>query len=325
MFRKNGEPKHKVAINLLLDGGGMGDLLCYLITVDYIVKEVKYVDPLIWVPDYLLEFAKNVLPPEAKVYNYTTASKHYNDKLIGISTRWSSQHTAQASHPTDYANHVMIDRDLPIEKKNYLRFNNVGIDLTRFNLPEKYIVISVGSTAKPKELSPQLYNQLVEYIVEKGYTPVFLGKSESKLGEGKRISDEFAVVKAKIAEINYIGGIDLVNKTSLVESAAIISKAKAFVGMDGGLLHLAGFTDTKVIGGYTFVNPDVMGIVRNNKRNDGVYLVTPEESLACRYCQTNIPLLYNHDFRFCYYGEDDYSCKKQLTFDKWKDKIDEAL
>ncbi len=323
MFREGKGPTHKVSINILLADGGMGDLLCSLITVDYIIREVKHVDPFIWTPDYLLEFARNVLPQEAKVYDFTTASKHYNDKLIGISTRWSSQHTAQAVHPTDYSNHMLIDRDLPIEKKNYLKFNNEGIDLTRFNLPEKYIVLSVGSTAAPKELSPQTYNEIVEYIVDKGYTPVFLGKSESSLGEGKRIDKKFQIAKAKIAEINYIGGIDLVNKTSLTESAAIISKATAFIGIDGGLLHLAGFTDTKIIGGYTFVDPDVMGIVRNNKRNDGVYLVVPEASLECRYCQTNIPLLYNHDFRDCFY--DDFQCKSQLKFNKWKEQIDKCL
>jgi ADP-heptose:LPS heptosyltransferase len=303
----------------------MGDLLCALITVDYIIKEVKHVDPFIWVPDYMLDFSKNVLPPETKVYNFSNATKHFNNKLIGISTKWEGQHTAMRVHPTDFSNHVLIDADLPVEKKNYLKFNNEGIDLTRFNLPEKYVVISVGSTAPTKELPVPVLNKIIEYVITKGYTPVFIGKSASKLGEGKGIDKKFEIANAKLAAIDYTRGIDLTNQTSLNETAAIISKAKAFIGMEGGLTHLAGFTDVKIVSGYSFVNPDILMPIRNNIKGYEVYPVVPEESLACRFCQSNIPLLYNHDFRFCFYGPDDYKCIKQLTFEKWKEAIDKVL
>jgi ADP-heptose:LPS heptosyltransferase len=316
MFRPGEEPKRKVSINCLITDGGMGDLLCHLVTVSYLVKKVKHVDPYIWVPDYLLEFAKNVLPKEAKIYNYTTAIKKYNNKMIGISTRWAGQHTAMRCHPIDYSNHVLLDTDLPIEQKNYLKFNSEEIDLSKFNLPENYVIMSVGSTAKTKELSPELLNQLADYIIEKGYTPVFIGKSEMNPGSGPKML-------AKLAEVDYTKGIDLTNKTTLTEAAAIISKAKAFVGMEGGMTHLAGFTDVKIVAGYGFVDPTRMMPIRNNLQGYNVFPLVPESTLACRYCQTNMALLYDHDFKNCYY--DDYTCIKQLTFDKWKVQIDKCL
>lgn len=316
MFREGTIPKKKVAINVLLAEGGMGDILCYLVTANYIVKELTYIDPYIWVPDYLLEFAKNVLPENTKVYNYTTASKRYNNKLIGISTNWSGQHTPMRIHPIDFANHVLIDSDLPIEKKNYLKFDDSKVDISKFELPKKYVTISVGSTANTKELPTTTLNQIVDYVIEKGYTPVFIGKSLTLPGAGEEM-------KAKIADIDYTRGINLVDKTSIIESTAIIARAKAFVGMEGGLTHLAGFTDVKIVAGYSFVDPDIMMPIRNNKIGYNVFPVVPEESLGCRYCQSNMSLMYEHNFKTCFYK--DYVCLKQLTIEKWKEQINNAL
>lgn len=316
MFRENEAPKRKVAVNCTITDGGMGDLLCYLVTVNYIVTELPYIDLYIWVPDYLLEFAKNVLPKTAKVYNYTTAKTKYNAKLIGISTSWKAQHTPMRIHPVDFSNHALIDGDLPLEKKNYLKFNNKDVNLSQFNLPEKYVAISVGSTSQVKEMSPELLDKISDYVLSKGYTPVYLGKSLAETGAGGGIT-------AKLAEIDYSKGIKLIDRTSLVETAAIIAKARAFIGMEGGLTHLAGFTDVPMVLGYTFIDPKVNSPIRNNQIGYNCYFVTPEESLGCRYCQTRIALLYEHDFRNCVYK--DYLCVKQLTFDKWKEQIDKCI
>ena len=317
-LRKEGKREKPVAINLMIADGGMGDHLCYLVVADYIVKNIYWVKPFIWVPDYLYEFAKNVLPKEAKVNTFTNGAKYYNEKLLGISTGWSDYgHTPMRIHPIDYAAHRLIDSDLTIEQKNYLRFNPEGIDVSKYKLPEKYVVISVGVTTKTKELPKEVVQQIVDYVIEKGYTPVFLGKSASDLGyEGKAI-------KANMAEIDYNKGIDLRNQTSLTESAAVIAGAKAIVGMEGGLTHLAGSTDTPIIAGYSIVSPEQMMPIRNYIKGYNVFPVIAEASLECRYCQTKTPLLYSANYYYCYF--DDYKCLKQLTFNKWKQQIDKVL
>lgn len=319
VFRSEGRKPKRVAINVTICDGGLGDLLCYLTVVDYMLKHIPWVDPYIWVPDYLLSFAKHVLPPTAKIGDFTRALKKYNDKLIGVSTRWNSQHTPMRLHAIDYAAHVLIDADIDPEHRNYIKFNPNGIDIAKYNLPEKYIAISVGSTNKTKELPANVLQKIVDYVKEKGYTPVFLGKKYSAGGgnvEG---------IKANLAAIDYTSGIDLCDKTDLLEACAVIQGSKTYIGMDGGLSHLAGYTDRPLILGYSFVSPDKMTPIRKGIQGDNCYLVVPEESLACRYCQTRMPLVYEANFLECWYGPEDYTCIKQLTFEKWKEQIDKAL
>lgn len=319
-LRKEGKKPKPVTINCTVGDAGFGDCLAYLVVVDHILKEIPWVKPLIWVPDYLKDFAKHVLPQNANINNFTAAKAgKYNDKILGVSTRLAGQHTPMRIHPIDYAAHMLLDGDLPIKKKNYLRFNPEGIDLSKFNLPEKYVVVSVGATTKTKELPLETMKQIVDYVIEKGYTPVFLGKKYSD-GGGKT-----GAVKANLADIDYTKGLDLTDKTNIMEACAIIAKSKAYVGMEGGLCHLAGFTDVPIISGYSFVDPDKMLPIRNSKQGYNCYPVIPEESLECRYCQTRTPLLYEANYFHCWYGPDDYTCLKQLTFSKWKMQIDKVL
>lgn len=317
-LREEGKKPKPVTINCVVGDGGMGDILSYLVVVDYMVKEIPWVKPIVWLPDYVVDFAKMVLPETANINTFTEAKTNkYNNKIIGVSTGWNKQHTPMRIHPIDYAAHMLIDGDLPVEKKNYLKFNAEGIDLAKFNLPEKYVIVSVGSTTKTKELPAETLNQIIDYVVTKGYTPVFLGKKFSD-GGGRT-----GGVKANLADVDYTKGLDLTDQTNIVEAAAIISKSKAYIGMEGGLSHLSGFTDVPIVVGYSFVDPDKMMPIRNNQLGYNCYPVKPEESLECRFCQTRTPLLYEANYYYCYY--DDYKCLKQLTFEKWKEQIDKVL
>lgn len=313
-LRKDGKQPKPVVTNVLVSDGGMGDHLCYLIVVDYLIKNIPWISPLVWVPDYLYDFAKSVLPENAKIYNFTTGAKKYNPKLGGISTQWNHRHSPMRVHPIDYAAHIMLDIDLELKDKNYLRYTPKG---HKFDLPEKYVVISVGMTTLTKALPPQVTNQIINYLLEKGYTPVFLGKEISDVGGNT------GHIKAAMADIDYSKGIDLRNKTTLVESAEILSGAKAFIGMEGGLSHLAGFTDIPIIASYTIVSPEQMMPIRNNKSGWNVYPVVADESLNCRFCQTKTPLLFEANYYHCFYK--DYECIKQLTFEKWKEQIDKVI
>lgn len=316
-LRSDGKKPKAQYLNILICDGGMGDHLCYLVVADYIIKNIPWVKPLIWVPDYLYEFAKNVLPKDIKLYNFTTGAKHYKPELGGISTQWNKRHTPMRIHPIDYAAHIMPDINLELKDKNYLKFNPKGINIEKFNLPEKYLCISVGMTTLTKSLPPEVTNQIVDYIITRGYTPVFLGKEESPVGvDGKNIV-------AKMANIDYSKGVDLRNKTSLIESAAVLAHSKGMIGMEGGLVHLAGFTNISIIAGYTIVSPKQMMPIRNNEPGWNVYPVVAEESLSCRFCQTKTPLLFEANYSKCFY--DDYKCIQQMTFDKWKEQIDKCL
>lgn len=317
MFRDNKLPNQKVSVNCLICDGGLGDFIASLPIVAYIQNNVPWINQLVWVSDFLLDFAKHVLPKGTIVRDFSTANKKYNPSLPGITTRWNTNYTCMRVHPTTYAGNVLTDSELGIENKNYLKICTEEIDVSKFNLPDKYVVISVGATSKVKELPVDVMMQIVDYIRSKNYTIVFLGKSVALLGY------ENKALMTNLADINYSLGIDLREKTTLLEAGAIIQGAKAFIGMEGGLTHLAGCTDVKIIAGYTFIDPNIMMPIRNGKLGYEVYPVIPDASLECRYCQSRMILLYSHDFRSCFYK--DFLCTKQLKFDKWKEQIDKIL
>lgn len=317
-FREGSKKPNTENVNFLVQTAGMGDTLCALVPILYTLKNVPHVNPLIWVPDNILEITKHVLPRGSIVRSYTEAHKKYNNDLTGVTNSWDkANQTAMRRHPVDHAFHLMLDLDADIKHKNYPKIDLDKVNLKKFSLPEKYVVIPLGATAKTKELHPLVIEQIASYVKKLGYKTVFLGKKISDTGyEGKEIV-------STIAKIDYTKGIDLVDRTTVLEAAAIMGRSSAVIGMEGGLIHLAAFTDVPIIASYTFVNPDIMMPIRHEQKGWKVYPVIPNENLACRYCQSQWVLMFSHDFRVCYYN--DYKCVSQITFEKFKEKIDVIL
>ena len=235
---------------------------------------------------------------------------------MGITTEWKNSHTAMRTHPVDYAFHMLADHHVENEEKNYLKIT--PIDISKFNLPEKFVLIPVGSTSPVKELSSRTINDIADFCIAMDYVPVFVGSTKNVPGSG----DEHS---AKIQEVDYSKGINLVNKTNLLELGSIMTKAKCIVGLDGGLMHLAGCTDLTIICGFTFVSPHHIMPIRNNILGWNVYPIEQPKSLGCRYCQTNMiwTAELGHDFRDCYY--DDFQCVKNMTSDKFIEVLDKVL
>lgn len=294
-----------------------GDLVCSLVAVDYIIRTYPWVNLLVWVPDYLLDFAKNILPEKAIVRNYTEAKKKYDGTRPGISTQWSGRHTPMRIHPVDYGFHLLADEHVPLEKKNYLKFNGTNVDITKYNLPEKYVVIGVGSTFKVKEFPIDTVNEISKYCISKGYTPVFVGKEVDETGVKYKKT-------ANITKVDFSLGIDLTNKTNLLELAKVIEGAKCYVGMDGGNVHIAGCTDTPIVVGYTFIDGKKHNVpIRNNQLGYNCYVVEPDESLKCRFCQTRMNFYYDLWYPDCLYK--DFECVKHMTPDKFIKHLETIL
>ncbi len=299
MFRKpEDSPQTKLPINVLIAENGCGDLLCALVATNYLVTKCPWLNPLIWVPTYLEEFTKHVLPKESIVRDFIKASKKYDPKKYGVTTKWSNI-TPMKMHPIKYAYAVLCDYEPTMEEMSYLKIRPDEIDVSKFNLPEKYVVLPAAATEKVKTIPKETMDQISDYVVSKGYTPVYLGKTENYTGfenmYGRSVAQDYDFSK----------GINLLEKTSLLESAVIISKAKAFIGIDSGLTHLAGFTETTIVSYYSFTSPRQMLPIRDGIFGKNVYAIEPNERLGCRGCQSNMVSI-DWDFRKCFY--DDYAC-----------------
>jgi len=215
----------------------------------------------------------------------------------------------------------MLDTQPHPEERNYPRFDNEKlnkVNLKRFNLPEKYLVLPTMFTAPVRKLRADIINDIIKWGNEKGYTPVLLGKKD--IEEKGNKGSYFAKAQD---EINENQTLDLREKTSLLEAGKIISESAAIVGLDNGLLHMAACSDVPIIMGFTSLDPMHRMPIRHNTLGWNVWPVVPPESLSCRFCQSRMHFVFNHDFRKCFY--DDYQCVQLLRSQQFIDALESAI
>jgi hypothetical protein len=310
------KPDHK-DVNLILLDGGIGDHIAALPAIHYMRVRYPYINFLIWVPDCLVDFAKNVLPPKSIVRSYTTMRTLYDRLKPTMTTQWDHHTSPMKMHPTDYAFIKLCDELPSISHKNYLKIQEDKIDLSMHKLPSNYAVICPLSVEKVKSFDPTIINGLIDYLCNKRITPVFIGSEDVKTGQARNITSRAPV------EVNYHLGINLINKTNLLQAAKIMQHSKVVLAMDGGLVHVAGCTDAPIVAGYTFVDPMTKAPVRNSTVGHNCTFVVPPESLACRYCQSNTNFIFDHDYRDCFYK--DFQCVKDITLGEFTAQLDKLF
>lgn len=302
--------------NIVFDDGGLGDSIARLPAVKYVADTHKHVQVHLWVPDYFKPFAKNCLRDTNVVVRCFSEKDKYNTKY---NTRCFSAHkyNNMAVHLTDHGFHLLVNKDPDIEHKNYLKPDLSRTDIEKFNLPEKYIVMTCGFTAPAREMYASTINEITAYVKEQGMGIVFLGQHVTRTG-GKDIMGNFK------PEIDLTVGLDLIDKTTLLEAAKIIGNSKGIVGLDNGLLHLAGATDVPIIGGFSNVEPRYRMPYRNSILGYNFYPVVPPETLKCRFCQSNWTFAkIDAHFIHCHYN--DYQCLKELKSDLYIKELGNIL
>lgn len=297
-------PKEKVQFTF--NSGGAGDMIAAMSCIKWVKDTYKFVDIHLFVPDFFVELANNLVPG-ITVRKYSEVTTYWNDKVPAKQLK--NIHTQMKTHVVDHAFHVLADREARIEEKNYCRLTPV--DISNFCLPKDYVCIPVGYTARVREMVPETVNGIVEYLLSKNITPVFLGSKTAPTGVKTQLLGNFNT------DIDYTKGIDLIDKTTLPEVGTIMGNALAVVGLDCGLLHLAGTTSVPIVFGTTTVESHLRVPYRDNVLGKNCYVVEPPKSLKCRFCQSNWDYIYsaNHDFKLCYYK--DYKCTKELSADKY--------
>ncbi len=314
-------PKTKT-INITLINGGVGDLVAALVPIDYMLRRYPWITPLIWIPDMMLDLAKNLLPAGTEVYSYSEMKGRYIPNRPTKTTQWDGHTSAMKIHCVDYAFLKMLDELPPISDRNYLRLKP-GTDVEKFFLPKKFIVITTGFTSDVKEFLPEYINKVVDYAHAKEYAVVFLGSSNTKTGSYRPITAAFR------EEIAFGKGLNLVDKTTLLECAEIMSRAACVVGVDNGLLHVAGTTDVPIVGGFTFITPESKMPYRHDQLGWNFFPVVPDSSLACAGCQVTTNFLYGHDYRKCLWRGVDESkvnlCARQMRAEKFIQHLDQIL
>jgi len=182
----------------------------------------------------------------------------------------------------------------------------------------KYAVISYGATTEHRKMLPEVFIDIKKYFIERGYEVVLLGKSDHKLA----VMDT-EIVTPKFDDLDATGCVNMIDKTTLLESLSILHGASIMVGVDGGLLHLAGCTDIPIVAGFTTVDPHYRTIYRHKTYGWKFYPVGADSN--CKYCQTDTWASYGISFHECNHPGRTKECMYSLTSDKWIAQIEKAL
>jgi len=226
-------------------------------------------------------------------------------------------------HPVDHFMHLWTGRtEVPIEEKNYPKFPVEKVDISKYNLPDKFIVIGPGSTKPICQLPINTIKDLINYCKSKGYDVVLLGEEFKFM---IKFEDRDMPIGPIMPKLDYTDCINLINKTKLDEAIAILDKAHCYIGPEGGLMNFCGMTDTPMVIGISGWQPKMRMPYRHNELGWEAYPVTPSEELECRFCiQKTIHAKTVNVMMQCIY--DDFKCvEEHMGFKNFKPQLDKIL
>ncbi len=311
--------------------GGLGDYINFMSSILWVAKENPHVighvivkQPFQDVAKFILKDFKNWSVEEPNFLR--EASDRYPHVQIHYPRKEDQLITAIGAHLMDLGFMYYARMSKPPEGYGYLpEVKYTG----PWKWPElekgPYAVFTPGATARSRVIYGQHFNELTSYTLSRGITPVFLGKRDfvDKASNGVGYNATYQT------DYDLTKGIDLTEKTTLLEAIQIMSKACFVIGLDNGLLHFAGTTKTPIIFGHNVATVEHREIRRRQGQTINVHI--NEKDLACIGCQSHMRYLVEHNFNKCLYETEKshaYKCLDLLFSDRcgtWKSAIDHVI
>lgn len=302
---------------IVFKDGGIGDYICAMPAIRYMSREFPQVRGTILLQEFLrplFQLFIESLPKWSLGGQKELDAANFADLPLCALNRHQMPN-ATGMHLVDIAFMQLINSDLLLldnENRNYTQISSRlrGIKLKKeFRIKQRYAVLTVIATNELRQFPAEIFNGIKDYLLKRDILPVIVGNQKMG-GRGLKIHDSY----------DFTGTLNLVDKTSLLEAAQIIERSQMIIGIDNGLLHIAGCTEVPIIFGYTIVAPRHRHPIRPIGRTIDIAPDTRE--LPCSFCHSRMRHL-SHDFTKCLYG--DIKCLEHLTLDRWRLAIEEIL
>ena len=323
-------PMFPLKMSFIFLNGGMGDYVTWMTPIQWLAEEAPWIVGNLIIPTYFKEFAAYFLRKYPKWSHFEYKDLESMPKINDMPFRGPVELPRESLNATGA--HLLTcgwvyftnKEKAPQGWDHYPHFEQADLDAVVLPVeaarlkPKQYAVLTTGMTTNSRKAPPGAWNPVIEHCKALGLTPVFLGKQVMDTGNARNIHTEFdALLKTDL-------GLDLRNKTTLMQAAAIMSNARVVIGHDNGLLHVAGCTDVPIVFGYNIAAPEH----REPRRAVGKcynVVLTPEE-LSCNFCQSNNNFVIGYNFRECFWG--DRACMTKLFENggqRWIAQINRAL
>lgn len=314
----------RVDVNFLFYSGGIGDYICWMSSILWILETQPQVNVKLYVQSFMLEIARKLF--EGKYKNRFVCQDI--QVLVNVDLAKIGFTYQPVMHPVSAIGMNLTDLGFcyfaNITPEGKYR-EHIRLDVSDVENPVKeksYAVVTTGHTTDAREWRAAGVNGVAAHLKSLGITPVFLGKKEVYVVKTQGQDVNYTANFSK--NIDYSLGLDLREKTTLLEAAKIMSEAKLVIGLDNGLLHLAGTQDVPIIFGLNIAKPAEREIRRPLGSGTVRYLTPDPKILTCTFCQSNMRFNGTQDFKFCYYK--DYVCLDLFADPKpWIDEINSVL
>jgi ADP-heptose:LPS heptosyltransferase len=273
-------------VAFVFQDGGLGDNIARLPAIRTLAEVAPHVIAHVTVPDYFIDLAKHLLPETStrKYFSFTEAETDENLLRLPRFRSSGSWHTTLKSPLVDHAFHMLIDMQPRSDTDRF--YPQIAQRFAR----TRHVIVCTGYTADVRAWPAPIINEVTAWLRSENYTPIFLGARGHRAGPPS--------VRATFDDgIDVSFGVDLRDKTTLIEALDWINKSAAIVGLDNGLLHLAGCTTVPIVASYTNVDP------RHRTPHRPVGTTKTLTAPGCGHCQTNTHMVLTYDFRQCYQGK----------------------
>lgn len=292
----------------------LGDMIAWMSAIVYVAENYNFVAGHLIVPQFFLELAANVMRPYAHWRVYNAIPERF---ATGCPLKRPLEHPLNATgmHLVDLG-YVYFAGLNPVPEGAGLY---PELDLSKvkpepaFSVGGPYAVMTPGATAKTRTMPAETFNAITDHLLEKNIIPVYLG--------AKSLADREEIIFN--ADYDLSEGVNLIGKTTLLQAARLMAGAEMVIGIDNGLLHLAGMTRATILFGYTMVGPRHRRI--NRAHGNLIELYGDKEKIPCLFCQEHVRFFVDHHFTNCIYKENVPACVKALNTESWKATIDVVL
>jgi len=239
--------KRKIWVKI---GGGLGDAVMAEPTLRFMCEKI-YPNEDIRVSSHWPELFTH-LP--LKSYNYKDDVWGNSDSAPWIiESMPDSTHfqwrvvSCMLSHTIDFTSMAILRRTLPnLDKQIKLDFSYNALkevlDLCGRTTFENCVIVHAGLHWASKSFPDEYWQSIIDGLEEKGLIPILIGKNcKSTIDTGETGTWQGS---AKVTTKN---GINLIDKTTLVQLIALISRVPCLLSNDSSPVHIAGAFDNHII------------------------------------------------------------------------------
>lgn len=306
LTRDSGRPRR--LLQVVSDAGGAGDQLARLAAL----RECLRLEPLLDVRWFVKPYMHPLMEACVDLHPYIKTgrlvvisdeeiSSQVNRTQPGV--QFSKRHTTPGRMGLVEEALLLLADSLTTINGEHVDTSYVVINSTsNFKIDVPYVVVCPNYTTRNRSWKPSEISIYLKWLHDRGYVPVLLGSTK----------ETYTQIQSQPLDTTY--AMDYRDMTTLLDAHALLKNARAVVGVDNGLMHLAACNaqPPQLITGFTTILPELRDCSTWEREQ---VVVTPDLSLDCAFCQSRFNFDFEHDFRECMYG--DYKCVEQMTADKF--------